>query len=240
MSRRAANRPEPPPLARVGGLPITDGAEPEPHAHVPHQLSAEEGPEEGPEDPAEWALERALVRAKAGDEHGFTQLWRALHPPLLRYLAVRGNRPPDDIAAETWLHVVRDLPGFEGGMAQFRAWLFTVARHRAIDQARAGAARPVTPVPEPAEVMVRRQSPSAEESVMARTGTEAALALIATLPDEQAEMVMLRVVGGLPAAEVARVLGRSPGAVRVAVHRALRSLAADPRAVALMRGERDE
>ncbi len=162
-------------------------------------------------------------------------LWRTLHPPLLRYLAVRGNEAPEDIAAETWLQVVRDLGGFRGGVGEFRAWLFTVARHRAIDQGRARAARPVVPVAEPAEADDRR-APSAEEAAVDAEATTAALRLVATLPADQAEMVMLRVVAGLDVAAVATLVGRSPGAVRVAVHRALKSLSQDPQVRASTRG----
>jgi RNA polymerase sigma-70 factor, ECF subfamily len=173
------------------------------------------------------ALERALDRARRGDEAGFTVLWRTLHPPLLRYLTVRGDEAPEDIAAETWLQVVRDLRGFRGGVGEFRAWLFTVARHRAIDQGRARSARPVVPVAEPHDG--RAPAPSAEQHAVEREATATALRLVASLPAEQAEMVMLRVVAGLDVAAVAELVGKKPGAVRVAVHRALKSLSRDLR-----------
>lgn len=152
-------------------------------------------------------------------------LWRALHPPLLRYLGVRGDEAPEDIASETWLHVVRGLAAFEGDVAAFRAWLFTIARHRAIDQGRARARRPVVPVGEPSELPETRTEPSAEDQVVERDATARALALVRTLPPPQAEMVMLRVVAGLDVADVARIVDKKPGAVRVAVHRALQTLA---------------
>src|SRR6476469_9841255 len=94
-----------------------------------------DGPRDHDSDPGR-ALEGALDRARAGDETGFVQLSRALQPPLLRYLTVRGNYAPEDLASETWLQVVRDLHSFSGRVADFRAWLFTVARHRAVDQGR--------------------------------------------------------------------------------------------------------
>jgi RNA polymerase sigma-70 factor (ECF subfamily) len=157
-------------------------------------------------------------------------LWRTLHPPLLRYLTVRGNDAPEDIASETWLQVVRDLHDVRGDAMDFRAWLFTVARHRAIDQGRARASRPVVPVAEPADhTDTRAVAPSAEEDAVAREATQAALRLVATLPADQAELVMLRVVAGLDVATVARIVDKKPGTVRVAVHRALRSLSGDPR-----------
>ncbi|MFZ2015506.1 MAG: sigma-70 family RNA polymerase sigma factor [Nocardioides sp.] len=174
-------------------------------------------------------LDDALDRARDGDEAGFAVLWRTLHAPLLRYLTVRGNHAPEDLAAETWLQVVRDLRGFDGDATAFRAWLFTVARHRAVDQGRARASRPVVPVAEPPEVD-GTPAPSAEHLAVERDATAAALRLVASLPAEQAEMVMLRVVAGLDVAVVAELVGKTPGAVRVAVHRALKSLARDPRA----------
>lgn len=163
--------------------------------------------------------------ARAGDEAAFVTLWRALHPPLLRYLTVRGDPAPEDIASETWMHVVRGLPGFEGDGAAFRAWLFTIARHRAIDHGRARTRRPAVSVGDPAELPVRELAPSAEDQVVAQDATARALALVASLPPAQAEMVMLRVVAGLEVADVARLVDKKPGAVRVAVHRALQRLA---------------
>jgi len=157
-------------------------------------------------------------------------LWRALHPPLLRYLAVRGDEAPEDIASETWMHVVKGLAGFEGNVAEFRAWLFTIARHRAIDQGRARTRRRVVTVGEPASLPSREVAPSAEEQVVAKDVTARALELVATLPPAQAEMVMLRVVAGLEVADVARLVDKKPGAVRVAVHRALQTLARHPEA----------
>lgn len=156
-------------------------------------------------------------------------MWQALHPPLLRYLTVRGDAAPEDVAAETWMHVVRGLDGFEGGAAEFRAWLFTIARHRAVDQGRARARRPRTvSVPEPVEVSSPDLDPSAEQQAVENEATAWALALVATLPPAQAEMVMLRVVAGLEVADVARLVGKRPGTVRVTVHRALRTLAEHP------------
>ena len=171
-------------------------------------------------------LETALVAARSGDEAAFATLWQALHPRLLRYLRGRGDEGPEDLAAETWMHVVRGLPMFEGGVAEFRAWLFTIARHRAIDQGRARTRAPqVLSVPEPAAVSGPTPSvQSAEQDVVDNDATARALRLVATLPPAQAEMVLLRVVAGMEVADVARLLGKRPGTVRVGVHRALRTL----------------
>ena len=171
-------------------------------------------------------LDDALARASAGDEAGFLQLWRALQPPLLRFLRVIGCEDPEDVASETWLQVVRDLPRFAGGEEDFRRWLFTIGRHRAIDAARARSRRPATPVSTGLEVMADHQL--VEDQVLDGMSVQRAVDLLAGLSRDQAEAVALRVLAGLETPDVARILGKSAGAVRVALHRGLRALAADP------------
>jgi len=168
----------------------------------------------------------ALDAARAGDEGGFAVLWRDLHPRLLRYLRSRGDDAPEDVAAETWVQVVRSLGTFQGGVPEFRAWLFTIARNRAIDQGRARTRRPAILVADPVVATGSAPTaPSAEQHAAENESLSAALRLVATLPPAQAEMVTLRVVAGLDVADVARLLGKRPGTVRVGVHRALRALA---------------
>jgi RNA polymerase sigma-70 factor, ECF subfamily len=71
----------------------------------------------------------------------------------------------------------------------------------------------------------RLTSPDAADQALEAVSTQAAMALIASLPHDQAEIIMLRVVVGLDASDVARIVGKTPGAVRVAAHRGLRQLA---------------
>jgi RNA polymerase sigma-70 factor (ECF subfamily) len=174
-------------------------------------------------------LDDALRRARAGDESGFLELWRALQPRLLRYLRVHSGEGCEDVAADTWLQIVRDLPSFIGSADGFRAWLFTIARNRAIDAGRARAARPVIAIADITTTGKVDLSPSAESEALDRMSTERALALVSSLPSEQAELVALRVIAGLDVATVAGIVGKSPGAVRVSVHRGLRALSRDPR-----------
>ena len=165
-----------------------------------------------------------LARAQAGDEAAFACLFHDVQPALLRYLRVIAPEA-EDVAGDTWLQVVAGLAGFRGEEQSFRAWLFTVARHRAADAGRSRARRPVVPLETSGaaeQLMAADTADLALEAVSAR----AAVALIATLPREQAEIIMLRVVAGLDNADVARIVRKSPGAVRVAAHRGLRRLAA--------------
>lgn len=172
-------------------------------------------------------LESALMAARGGDEAGFATLWRDLHPRLLRYLRSRGDEGPEDLAAETWMHVVRGLAKFEGGVPEFRAWIFTIARNRAIDQGRSRSrGLSLVTVADPVDALgLTPTTVSAEQHVLDSEDTAAALRLVATLSPAQAEMVMLRVVAGLDVNDVAALLNKRPGAVRVGVHRALKTLA---------------
>ena len=175
-----------------------------------------------------------LARARSGDEAAFLRLWRGLQPPLLRYLRVFGCDDPDDVASETWFQVLRDLHKFSGNDEDFRRWEFTVGRHRAIDAARARTRHRVSPVADGLDVLADGQT--VEDQVLDGMSVRQAVALLAGLSPDQAEVVALRVIAGLDTPAVASILGKSPGAVRVALHRGLRALAADPRVQALASG----
>jgi len=163
-----------------------------------------------------------LAKAQAGDEAAFSCIFRDVQPALLRYLRVI-TPEVDDVAGETWVQVVAGLAGFRGEEQAFRAWLFTIARRRAIDAGRHRARRPTVPLDgSGTEHLV---SADAADAALEALSLHAAMALMAELPREQAEVIMLRVVADLEATEVARIVGRSPGAVRVAAHRGLRRLA---------------
>ena len=168
----------------------------------------------------------AAAQGGTGEADGaFSVLWRDANPALLRYLRVIAPDAADDIAADTWVHVIRGLAAFRGDETAWRAWLFTTARRRAIDEGRRRARRPVLSVPElPDDAGSGAADPA--DLVLDKLSTEAAIAIISALPRFQAEVILLRVVAGLDNQAVARLVGRSPGAVRVAAHRGLRRLAA--------------
>jgi RNA polymerase sigma-70 factor, ECF subfamily len=181
------------------------------------------------------ALGEVVERAQRGDSEAFRVLYRDIQPRLLRYLHALAGQDAEDIAAETWLHIARDLPSFTGDYDAFRGWTATIARHRALDHLRRTARRPPQ-IPVPAEDMASwaAADDTAQHAIDA-VATDAAVALIATLPPDQAEAVLLRAVLGLDAQTAAQVLGKRPGAVRTAAHRGLRTLArrlerTDPRA----------
>ncbi|CAN5170154.1 RNA polymerase sigma factor [soil metagenome] len=165
-----------------------------------------------------------LAAARTGAEWALSALYREFHPGLLRYLRAQEPNDGEDLVSETWLDAVAGLDRFQGGEWAFRRWLFTIARRRLIDHRRRGE-------------RMRRASRSLDEfgqgpgpddteaAVLAANETEAALARIAALPPGQAEVVLLRVLAGFEVADVAKIVGKKPGAVRVLQHRALQRLA---------------
>jgi RNA polymerase sigma-70 factor (ECF subfamily) len=166
-----------------------------------------------------------VERAQRGDPEAFRALYRDIQPRLLRYLHTLAGQDAEDVAAEAWLQITRDLPGFSGDYDHFRGWTATIARHRALDHLRRAGRRPPQ-VSVPAEDLAGW--PAADDTAqhaIDAVATDAALALIGTLPPDQAEAVLLRAVLGLDAQTAGQVLGKRPGAVRTAAYRGLRTLA---------------
>jgi RNA polymerase sigma-70 factor (ECF subfamily) len=163
-----------------------------------------------------------VVAASEGDEEAFARLWRWAQPALLRWLRVVAPEGGEDVASEVWVSVIRGLASFHGDERDFGAWLFTIARRRAIDLARYRRRRPQTvsldgiDAPQPLEL---------SEALAGEAAVETAIALLRQLRPEQAEVVALRVIAGLTVAETAAVVGRSDAAVRLLCHRGLRMLA---------------
>ena len=166
---------------------------------------------------------RVLADAQGGSEDQFAVLWRDANPALIRYLRVLAPDYAEDIAAETWVHVVRGLPRFVGDESSWRAWLFTTARRRLIDQARLRKRHPAEPLEEVTAAEMPR-TPDAAQIALENLATESAMALLSRLPQPQAEVIMLRVVAGMDTDAVAELLGKTPGNVRVMAHRGLKKL----------------
>ena len=166
-----------------------------------------------------------LAAAQAGGEWAFAALYRDLNPPLLRYLSAHAAGAAEDVAAETWLGVARGLRSFEGGEGAFRSWFFTIAHRQLIQHWRATGRRPSTPV-EPESLFDRpgRDDPEGD-SLATVSAAEAAKIIRAALSPDQAEIILLRILGGLDIDQIADILGKRPATVRVLQHRALRRLA---------------
>lgn len=170
-------------------------------------------------------LSSAVRDAQQGSSEAFRLLYRDTQPRLLRYLYNLVGDDAEDVASETWLQVSRDLASFTGDHDGFRGWVTTIGRHRALDHLRLRSRRAQSD-PVPADELVGlAAADDTAAGAMEAISTDAALRLIATLPRDQAEAVLLRAVVGLDADSAGKVLGKRAGAVRTAAYRGLRTLA---------------
>jgi RNA polymerase sigma-70 factor (ECF subfamily) len=166
-----------------------------------------------------------VQRMLRGDEDAFRTVYRAIQPGLLRYLTVMvGSTDAEDGAAETWTQAVRDLETFTGAADRFRGWITTIARNRALDLLRKRGRRPIDDTPVEEILIGHADRLDVEGEALSLVSTAEALQLIAGLPRDQAEAVLLRAVVGLDAKTAGRVLGKRAGAVRTAAYRGLKAL----------------
>ncbi|GAA3374675.1 RNA polymerase sigma factor [Streptomyces sannanensis] len=170
-------------------------------------------------------LTAAVLAAQDGDEGAFRTVYRAVHPRLLGYTrTLVGDAEAEDVTSEAWLQIARDLQRFSGDADRFRGWAARIARNRALDHVRMRGRRPSVGGDE-TELEGKPDSSDTAAEAIAAVATGDTLALIAQLPQDQAEAVVLRVVVGLDAKSAAKTLGKRPGAVRTAAHRGIRRLA---------------
>ncbi|MEV6052669.1 sigma-70 family RNA polymerase sigma factor [Streptomyces sp. NPDC052107] len=174
--------------------------------------------------PRDGELGEAVARAQDGDETAFAVAYRIVQPGLLGYLRGLVGEDAEDVASEAWLEIARDLGRFKGDGAGFRGWTATIARHRALDHLRRRRVRPqAAPLEQDALELPGRLD--THDQALESLSTARALELVHSLPRDQAEAVLLRVVVGLDGPAAAHVLGKRPGAVRTAAHRGLKRLA---------------
>jgi RNA polymerase sigma-70 factor, ECF subfamily len=169
-----------------------------------------------------------LHQAALGRRDAIDALLRQLRPVIVRYCRARLARlgchcqNEDDVAQEVCLALLTALPTYTDTGRPFSAFVFGIAAHKVADAARGAARTATVPMPDvPDHADVR---PGPEEALLQDLDARRTRALLATLPAGQRRLLLLRVVTGLSAEETGYVLDMTPGAVRVAQHRALTRL----------------
>ena len=168
-------------------------------------------------------LNAAIDAARAGAEWAWTLIYDELAPSVLGYLRAQGAAEAEDLTGEVFLHVVRDLHRFDGDQAAFKAWVLTIAHHRFIDDRRRVRRRPVELVAAPPSER-GDAAPDAAAEALALAGDGRVHELLATLSPYQRAVLLLRIVGDLTVAEIGRVVGKRPGAVKALQRRGLTAL----------------
>jgi RNA polymerase sigma-70 factor (ECF subfamily) len=160
-----------------------------------------------------------LEAARQGSEAAWQELYDGLAPMVLGYLRANNAPDPEDVLSEVFLQVARDISTFDGAESGFRSWVFTIAHHRLIDARRHSARRPVDLSPDPPEPSGRADD--AAEEALAQIGVEQVQRVFGALSDEQRAVLLLRVLADMSIEDVAKALGKRPGAIKALQRRAL-------------------
>ena len=175
------------------------------------------------------SLQELTMLAARGEPDAIEALLEQIRPMVVRYCRARLGQITghyhiaDDVAQEVLIAVLSALPRYRDMGRPFASFVFGIASHKVADAMR-NAARLAIPTEDLPDGPDHRPGP--EETVVAYIEAERARALLARLPLHQRELLVLRVVTGMSAEETGHALGMSPGAVRVAQHRALARLRA--------------
>ena len=165
-----------------------------------------------------------LPAARAGAEWAWERIYRELAPSVTGYLRAHGAGEPEDVTGEVFLQVVRGLERFDGDERAFRAWVFTIAHRRVVDDLRRRSRRPVAPAPPDVVADAAPPGGDVHEDAIAVLDETAVRAAIDALPPDQRAVLLLRILGDLTIEEIARALGKRVGAVKALQRRALRRL----------------
>ncbi|WP_430335762.1 RNA polymerase sigma factor ShbA [Rhodococcus sp. ACT016] len=164
-----------------------------------------------------------VPRAVAGDREARERVVAVLYPLVRRYCFARLGRcalqsVAEDVAHEVCVALMTALPRFSDHGSSFLTYVYAIAAHKVAD-ARRAAARTCAPLEDAGELACPDAGP--EERAIEVESEELAKELVATLPPRYREIVVMRLVWGMSAAETAQALGTTPGAIRIAQHRAL-------------------
>lgn len=178
--------------------------------------------------------DRALVEAARADPARFEPLYRKYLAQVYSYAyyELGDHHDAEDATERTFLAALANLERFEerarpadgDGASTFRVWLFQIARNVVANGRRTSRRHPEAPLESAAVVA---DPLDVEDDVSRREEVAAAWAALGRLSGDRRRAVLLRFVDEMSTAEIAGILGRSEGAVRVLIHRALRSVARD-------------
>ncbi len=179
-------------------------------------------------------LDRPLVEAARRDPANFDALYRRYLAQVysFAYYELGDHHVAEDATERVFLAALANLHRFQErarpadgeGASTFRVWLFRIARNIISNERRTARRRPTEPID---ETTVIADPLNVEESVVRREEAGAAMRAVGRLAGDRRRALILRFVDEMSTAEIAGVLGRSEGAVRVLIHRALRNVARD-------------
>ena len=178
----------------------------------------------GPALVSDERLAQVLPAAQQGEAWAVTAVYEVLAPRVQGYLRGRGASEPEDLTSEVFLAVLPRLATVTGGAGGLRTFVFSVAHARLVDDLRRRGRR--APVLELDPVADGVPSASAEDAALEAVSTERVRSVLSVLPDDQRDVLLLRIVADLTVEQVAIAIGRSQGAVKQLQRRGLLALRA--------------
>lgn len=176
---------------------------------------------------SEATVERLVAAAHHDDHHSRGTLLATVRPAVLRYALARGLPDADaqDIAQDTCLALLTALDRWQDQGRPVWALVFTIARNKLVDRARAYAARPDIPVGDhPVTAAVPDPRPGPDQLIEDDEEAKRVITILDVLPPTQRDVLLLRAIVGLSAKETAATLDLTPASVRVIQHRAVTTL----------------
>jgi RNA polymerase sigma-70 factor (ECF subfamily) len=167
------------------------------------------------------AFTEVLRAARSGAPWAFARLYADFAPSVAGYLRMQRAVEPEDLTNEVFLGVIRGLSAFRGSEAQFRSWVFTIAHRRLQDERRRLARQPRLAA---IDLQARAAVGDVEQEALDSLGDQWVMRVSAELSPDQRTVLLLRTVADLTAEEVARITGKTVGAVRALQRRGLESL----------------
>lgn len=164
-----------------------------------------------------------LVAAQAGAAWALRELYDTYAPAVSGYARAQGCTDAEGLANDVFARGFRRLNDFTGDEPALRSWLFTIAHHAIVDERRR-LARRVREAGPPTDRDLRETAASAETAALVGLEHQGVLDVLRRLPDDQREVLTLRILGDLTVAQVAQVQGRSIGAVKALQRRGLNRL----------------
>lgn len=172
--------------------------------------------------PSEWEL---IEKAKTGDREALDEIVSDCWQPLYRFISYKTGRPDEaqDIVQETFYRAFRSLSSYQNTEARFSTWLGRIAANLITDLWRKNGRTPIMKdISGYSNQLMGGESPL--EELVSQETQETVATLLNELPDEQRQVIELRILAGLPVKEVATAMGKSEAAIKMLQQRALKNL----------------
>ena len=167
-------------------------------------------------------VDTVLAAASTGAGWAFDALYHHFAPSVVGYLRAQGAWDPEDLSSEVFLAVFKTIGCFEGDAAQLRTWLFSIAHRRVLDDRRRRSRRVVAILQDDSAQC--EAASDTESEAIAILEAQRIARLVGRLPDDQRDVILMRLVGDLSVHETAEALGKTEGAVKALQRRGIQGL----------------